>query len=395
MHEDLAKEMAETPGFEKRLLDQVFAEDWDTQNEEHPVVQAQPAGQFAVPLALYVEGVPVQRSDSVTGYWLVLLTGRRHLFLTMRKKHMCRCGCAVNYLDIHQVDAIHTGRYPRQVHTMEPWHASDRQLVLAGLTWAEFAVTFGVQTWAHHANPCFLCDASGGPDGTWRETEGVSMFSSLWHANDDLQVLLEHVHTRQRRERGGQTLPLSVESSSTCWSSLMFEGFAGVHITLWNPSAETLARHRNTSSAMSGARLKAWVCKSPMQMEACGQWYKKEKAARTRLIYEMPDFSIKNLGSTDSRELETKAAESGTLLFFAIDMIEKHKARMSNPTPLLQAGKALREYMDITRSQGLRLPRFLKYLLGKWVPSGFAITVRLNWRSLACYFRTRSRAREK
>ena len=61
------------------------------------------------------------------------------------------------------------------------------------------------------------------------------------------------------------------------------------------------------------------------------------------------------LSSRDSRELKAKAAESGTLVFFAIDMIEKQKARMSNPTPLLEAGKALRKYMDITRSHGLRL----------------------------------------
>ena len=75
---------------------------------------------------------------------------------------------------------------------------------------------------------------------------------------------------------------------------------------------------------------------------------KKEKAARTRPIYEMPDFSIKFLGS--SRELKAKAAESGMLLFFAIDMIEKNKGRTTNPTPLLEAGKAPSEYMDITRS---------------------------------------------
>ena len=86
------------------------------------------------------------------------------------------------------------------------------------------------------------------------------------------------------------------------------------------------------------------------------QWYKKEKAARTRPIDEMPDYFIKNMGSRHSRELKAKAAESGTLLFFSIDVIEKHKARMSNSTPLLEAGKSLREYMDITRSHGLRLP---------------------------------------
>ena len=70
----------------------------------------------------------------------------------------------------------------------------------------------------------------------------------------------------------------------------------------------------------------------------------------------MRDFSIKNLGSRDSRELTAKAAESSTLLFIAIDIIEKHKDRMSNPTPLLEAGKALEELMDIARSHGLRLP---------------------------------------
>ena len=87
------------------------------------------------------------------------------------------------------------------------------------------------------------------------------------------------------------------------------------------------------------------------------QWYKKEKAAGTRPIHEMPDFSIKTLGSRCSRELKAKAAESSTLLFFAIDMIEKHKARMSNPTRCLKLVKLSgREYMDITRSHGLRLP---------------------------------------
>ena len=146
----------------------------------------------------------------------------------------------------------------------------------------------------------------------------------------------------------------------------------------WNPSAETLYRHRNPLFGIDlrpeyllpdelhtmhlgvfqmfvhtllwdpiiCERLKAWV--------ELSQRCKKEKDSRTRPIYEMPDFSTKNLGS--SRELKAKAAELGTLLFFAIDIIEKHKGRMSIPTPLLEAGKAPGDYMDITRSHGLRLP---------------------------------------
>ena len=46
-------------------------------------------------------------------------------------------------------------------------------------------------------------------------------------------------------------------------------------------------------------------------------------------------FVRKNLGARDSRELKANAAESGSLLFFATDMIEKHQARMSNnPAPV-------------------------------------------------------------
>ena len=138
---------------------------------------------------------------------------------------------------------------------------------------------------------------------------------------DDWQVFLEHVHTSRRRERGGQItttdIPalgiaknLRVDSSPTCRSSLKLEEFAasfppaGVDITLWNPSAETLARHRNPLFGIDlrheyllpdelhtmhhgvfqifvhtvlwdliicdAARLKAWVCKNPMQLVVFG-----------------------------------------------------------------------------------------------------------------------------
>ena len=79
---------------------------------------------------------------------------------------------------------------------------------------------------------------------------------------DDLQLFFGHVLASRRRERGGQItttdIPalgiaknLRVESPPTSCSSLKLEEFAarfppaGVHITLWNPSAETLARPRN------------------------------------------------------------------------------------------------------------------------------------------------------
>ena len=51
VYEDLAKEIGETPGFEKRLRDQVLGGGWGPQYEKHPVVQAQSTGQSAVLLS--------------------------------------------------------------------------------------------------------------------------------------------------------------------------------------------------------------------------------------------------------------------------------------------------------------------------------------------------------
>ena len=153
---------------------------------------------------------------------------------------------SVRHLDIHPLAGRCDPHEPLERHTMEPWRASDRQRALAGSSWgfvcalimvkgdwAEFGVSFGFPSWAHHANPCFLCYASGGPDGTWRETEGVSMFSSPWHAKTDemydaacracenhvliktagdLQLFLGHVHS-PRRERTGQITTTDIPPS--------------------------------------------------------------------------------------------------------------------------------------------------------------------------------------
>ena len=48
--------------------------------------------------------------------------------------------------------------------------------------------------------------------------------------------------------------------------------------------------------------------------------------------------------------------------------------RVSKPTPLLEDGKAPREYMDITRSHGLRLPTASPRPLGRLAPLFLART---------------------
>ena len=61
--------------------------------------------------------------------------------------------------------------------------------------------------------------------------------------------------------------------------------------------------------------------------------------------------------------------------------------RVSNPTPLLEAGKAHKEYMDITRSDGLRLPpaahvRLIasyRCFLHAHAPAGIPWKPKLHW----------------
>ena len=94
-----------------------------------------------------------------------------------------------------------------------------------------------------------------------------------------------------------------------------------VHTVLWDLIICDVWR------AAQGMSVQVSDAKGDLRLEfELRQWYKKEKAVRTKPIYEMPDFSIKTLGSRESRELKAKAAESGTLLFFAIDMTEKHES---------------------------------------------------------------------
>ena len=101
-----------------------------------------------------------QRRDAATGYWLVnLLTGRRHLFFTMRKKNMCRCGAKVGAVNAPSgltsigwsVRSTRAATRDNCTPCNQRWRASDRQRVLAGsdlgfvgavitikVDWAEF-----------------------------------------------------------------------------------------------------------------------------------------------------------------------------------------------------------------------------------------------------------------
>jgi len=86
------------------------------------------------------------------------------------------------------------------------------------------------------------------------------------------------------------------------------------------------------------------------------QWYQKQSREHPeRPLYILQDFGRHLLSSKDKGSLGAKGAESGTLLFFAADMADLHKANLPGGLALARAGQALVQYMKITRRSPLRV----------------------------------------
>ena len=92
-HDPLAEEVASTPNFDKVVRAAVDGEEWAQNCRTHQVVPTEPP-YTALTLAVYLDGAAFLRTDSCLGNWVVnLVTERRYLVATLRKRALCRCGC--------------------------------------------------------------------------------------------------------------------------------------------------------------------------------------------------------------------------------------------------------------------------------------------------------------
>ena len=73
-------------------------------------------------------------------------------------------------------------------------------------------------------------------------------------------------------------------------------------------------------------------------------------------MYELTDFGKESIGSRAAPVLRAKAAESGTLLYYAVHLANRLKTALPTGGPLLAAGACLVKYLDITRAHGDVLP---------------------------------------
>ena len=84
--------VSEDPGQLEKLAGQVARKELPPMYFEHPVVRTTQTP--ALPVVLYVDGVPVTRNESVLGFWAnSVVSGKRHLVAMVRKSRICRCGC--------------------------------------------------------------------------------------------------------------------------------------------------------------------------------------------------------------------------------------------------------------------------------------------------------------
>ena len=181
-HEALEAEVASDPTILARLEDFNLQGSWDSIAFADHVVVRQP-GLPAVPLVLYVDGVPYTKTDSVIGIWLYNdLTGRRHLCVVLRKRNMCKCGCR-GWCTLHPVwQTIHwsmrafaSGRFPTE-RADGPW-VGDQDVARArrgggdmscrGALYkikgdlSEYSSTFGFPAVGSLGRPCVACPWNG------------------------------------------------------------------------------------------------------------------------------------------------------------------------------------------------------------------------------------------
>ena len=161
----------------------------------HPVTLAcNASGQFAWPLALYVDGVKFAREDTAIGFWIVdLITGRRWSLGNMRKSQLCHCGCK-GWCSIYPImlllgwscKALVAGVHPAQGPTGLP--LDDMRAAVANSAmacrgvflyikgdWMEFATTLAFPSWADVNSPCPRCWCAV---DTMYSTRGLSAIST-------------------------------------------------------------------------------------------------------------------------------------------------------------------------------------------------------------------------
>ena len=178
-HESIEEELAASVAAADTLATKCREREFPQAYYQHPVVRSSAPG-TVWPLAIYVDGTPFSKLDSILGIFVVNLgTNSRHLVGTLRKTGLCKCGCkgwcsifcAMEFVKWSCL-AMTSGMWPTARHDGKPWRgdsdAARSQLAGTPLgfigivlritrVWAEYSSTLGFTTCTTRTHPCFAC----------------------------------------------------------------------------------------------------------------------------------------------------------------------------------------------------------------------------------------------
>ena len=173
-HEALYREVLEHPEILVELASRAENNQLPNSYYQHPVSQA--SSFSALPIILYVDGVPTTKNEGALGFWCYnAISFRRHLVCVLRKSRLCRCACK-GWCSVFQVFAwlrwsfltLAEGVFPSARpdgrdwdsdaqdawrHSMinEPLGFSACLLAIKG-NWAELSHTFGLSSWIRRSS---------------------------------------------------------------------------------------------------------------------------------------------------------------------------------------------------------------------------------------------------
>ena len=446
-HEQLHAELATKPNLERELQARVRSKQMPPSYDNHPVVLANP-DRPVWPVALYVDGVPFAKKDSLLLFVVYnMISDARHVVAILRKSDLCKCGCR-GWCSIYPIFcflrwsfmALAAGAFPCARHDDSAWQSNDSaRSTLAGAAlcvcavmllkgdWSEFCSTFGFPNWNHASHPCLLCWAT---QDNLRYLSGFNVLGAPQPLNtpDDYEaacarcevfvlVYREHhlalmgILFDDKRPDGsrGRALrsdfpPLGLvagdrlEPCSTLRDVGDFEkidAYPAV-VLFWRVYRQTAAHHRNplfdkkigitlnsfaidTLHTLHLGVFKAFVSAaiwalvlndvfdvglgSQSQRHQLSfarikhelyQWY---KIHNTPKVYRLSTFHMSMFGTNDNVKVQTKGAETGTLLYFCVDALTKYQNRLRDPrcAALLEAGKRLTGFYDIVKAAPTRM----------------------------------------
>ena len=179
-HEALAGEIARNPTVRADLQRKVADGSFGRVYAENNIVREN-VGEDVFPVALYVDGLPFAKRDSLLAFYTYnLVSGVRHLNAVLRRRNTCRCGCrgwcsifALFRFFYWSLSCLVQGLYPTSGVQEEKFKPTSERAKKAGSQlgfraflsqvkgdWAEFAHTFGFVSWSSTHRPCLLCQTS-------------------------------------------------------------------------------------------------------------------------------------------------------------------------------------------------------------------------------------------